>query len=326
MKVNVLFTSVGRRVELIKAWKKAYVDLDIDGEIIGTDIDPLAPASDFVDSFYIVPQSKNEDFIPTIQEICIENNINLLFPLNDNDLLPLSSGKTKLEKNEIIVAVSQMKSIDTTVDKWSTYQFFKNVGIKTPKTWIPNDNNKLDFPLLIKPRNGSAGKDVIKANDQRELEFYIPRIERPIIQEFINGPEITTDVICDFKGSIIGIVNRERLEVRWGEVAKGRTIYDKNIIKNCEKIISNLDVVGPITVQCILKGNEAYFIEINARYGGGAPLGFAAGVKSPHWYLSIASGIELNLPSIGSYKKNLFLSRYDNSLFMDEGKIKSNII
>ena len=326
MKVNVLFTSVGRRVELIKAWKKAYVDLDIDGEIIGTDIDPLAPASDFVDSFYIVPQSKHEDFIPTIQEICIENNINLLFPLNDNDLLPLSSGKTILEKNEIIVAVSQMKSIDTTVDKWSTYQFFKNVGIKTPKTWLPNDNNKSDFPLLIKPRNGSAGKDVIKVNDQRELEFYIPRIEKPIIQEFINGPEITTDVICDFKGSIIGIVNRERLEVRCGEVAKGRTIYNKNIIKDCEKIVGNLNIVGPITVQCILEGNDAYFIEINARYGGGAPLGFAAGVKSPHWYLSIASGIELNLPSIGSYKKNLFLSRYDNSLFMDEGKIKSNSI
>ena len=326
MKVNVLFTSVGRRVELIKAWKKAYVDLDIDGEIIGTDIDPLAPASDFVDSFYIVPQSKHEDFIPTIQEICIENNINLLFPLNDNDLLPLSSGKTILEKNEIIVAVSQIKSIDITVDKWSTYQFFKNVGIKTPKTWIPDDNNKSDFPLLLKPRNGSAGKDVIKVNDQRELEFYIPRIEKPIIQEFINGPEITTDVICDFKGSIIGIVNRERIEVRWGEVSKGKTIFDENIIKNCEKIVENLDIVGPITVQCILKGNDAYFIEINARYGGGAPLGFAAGVKSPHWYLSIMSGIELNLPSIGSYKQNLFLSRYDNSLFIDEGKIKSNTI
>jgi len=326
MKVNVLFTSVGRRVELIKAWKKAYVDLDIDGEIIGTDIDPLAPASDFVDSFYIVPQSKHEDFIPTIQEICIENNINLLFPLNDNDLLPLSSGKTILEKNEIIVVVSQMKSIDTTVDKWSTYQFFKNVGIKTPETWIANDNNKSDFPLLIKPRNGSAGKDVIKVNDQRELEFYIPRIEKPIIQEFINGPEITTDVICDFKGSIIGIVNRERLEVRCGEVAKGRTIYNKNIIKDCEKIVGNLNIVGPITVQCILEGNDAYFIEINARYGGGAPLGFAAGVQSPHWYLSIVSGIELDLPSIGSYKQNLYLSRYDNSIFIDERKIKSNPI
>jgi len=326
MKVNVLFTSVGRRVELIKAWKKAYVDLDIDGEIIGTDIDPLASASNFVDSFYIVPRSEHEDFIPTIQEICIENNINLLFPLNDNDLRPLSLGKKILEKNEIIVAISQIKSIETTVDKWSTYQFFKNVGIKTPKTWIPNDNNKSDFPLLIKPRNGSAGKDVIKVNDQRELEFYIPRIKDPIVQELINGPEVTTDVICDFKGSIIGIVNRERLEVRWGEVAKGRTIYNKNIIKNCEKIIDNLDIVGPITVQCILKENNAYFIEINARYGGGAPLGFAAGVQSPHWYLSIVSGIELDLPSIGSYKQNLYLSRYDNSIFIDERKIKSNPI
>ena len=72
--------------------------------------------------------------------------------------------------------------------------------------------------------------------------------------------------------------------------------------------------------------NNIYFIEINARYGGGAPLGFAAGVKSPHWYLSIASGLELKFPPIGSYKKNLYLSRYDNSLFMDEKNIKSNSI
>ena len=72
--------------------------------------------------------------------------------------------------------------------------------------------------------------------------------------------------------------------------------------------------------------HEFYFIEINARYGGGAPLGFASGVKSPHWYLSIASGKEIKFPAIGSYKKNLFLSRYDNSLFIDEKNIKSNSI
>ena len=122
------------------------------------------------------------------------------------------------------------------------------------------------------------------------------------------------------------MVSRERLEVRWGEVAKGKTIFDNNIIKNCKKIVDNMDIVGPITVQCILEDNNIFFIEINARYGGGATLGFAAGVKSPHWYLSIASEIELKLPPIGSYKRNLFLSRYDNSLFMDEKNIKSNSI
>ena len=326
MKVNVLFTSIGRRVELIKSWKKAYADLGINGQIFGTDIDPLAAASNFVDSFHIVPPSKHEDFIPSIQNICNENEINLVFPLNDNDLTPLSFGKSILEKNKRIVAISKMESVNITVDKWSTYNFFKNSGIKTPKTWIPTEYTKSNFPILIKPRHGSAGKNVFKVHDQKELEFYVARIKDPIIQEFINGSEVTTDVICDFQGSILGIVNRERLEVRWGEVSKGKTIFDKNIMKNCGKIVENLDVVGPITIQCILEGNDAYFIEINARYGGGAPLGFEAGVKSPHWYLSIASGIELNLPPIGSYKQNLFLSRYDNSLFMDEGKIKSNSI
>ena len=59
MKVNVLFTSIGRRVELINYWKKAYADLGINGKIIGTDIDPLAAASNIVDSFHIVPLSRH---------------------------------------------------------------------------------------------------------------------------------------------------------------------------------------------------------------------------------------------------------------------------
>ena len=326
MKVNILFTSIGRRVELINSWKKAYADLGINGEIIGTDIDPLAAASNFVDSFHIVPNSNHKDFISSIQDICNEKDINLVFPLNDHDLGPLSAGKSLLEQNGRIVVVCNRKTIKISTDKLKTYEFFTDVGIKTPKTWKPNEKNESDFPLLIKPRYGSASQNVFKVNNQDELNFYISRIPDPIIQQFINGPEITTDVICDFKGSILGIVNRERLEVRLGEVAKGKTTFDKNVNDNCKNIIENLDIVGPITVQCILKEKDAYFIEINARFGGGAPLGFAAGVKSPHWYLSIASGIELNLPQIGSYKKNLYLSRYDNSLFIDEEKIKSNTI
>jgi len=326
MKVNILFTSIGRRVELISYWKKAYADLGLNGQIFGTDIDPLAAASNFVDSFHIVPPSRHKDFIPSIQSICKENEINLIFPLNDNDLIPLSLGKSLLENNDRIVVVSKSQSINMTIDKWKTYDFFKNIRIKTPKTWKPNEKNKSNFPLLIKPRNGSAGKNVFKINNKEDLEFYIQRIEDPIIQEYINGTEITTDIICDFKGSIIGMVNRERIEVRWGEVAKGKTIFNNNIIKNCKMIVENMDFIGPITVQCILEDKNIYFIEINSRYGGGAPLGFAAGVNSPHWYLSIASGIEIKFPPIGSYKKNLFLSRYDNSLFIDEKNIKSNSI
>ena len=42
--VNVLFTSAGRRVELMRAFRKAYKQLGLRGSIVATDIDPLAPA------------------------------------------------------------------------------------------------------------------------------------------------------------------------------------------------------------------------------------------------------------------------------------------
>lgn len=38
--VNVLFTSVGRRVELLGAFKWAYADLRLAGSIVAVDVDP----------------------------------------------------------------------------------------------------------------------------------------------------------------------------------------------------------------------------------------------------------------------------------------------
>ena len=41
--VNILFTSVGRRVELVRAFRRAYERLKLAGRIVAVDIDPLAP-------------------------------------------------------------------------------------------------------------------------------------------------------------------------------------------------------------------------------------------------------------------------------------------
>ncbi len=43
--VNLLFTSAGRRVELLRAFRRAYEALGIGGSITITDIDPLAPTT-----------------------------------------------------------------------------------------------------------------------------------------------------------------------------------------------------------------------------------------------------------------------------------------
>src|SRR5207249_1264001 len=101
-------------------------------------------------------------------------------------------------------------------------------------------------------------------------------------------------------------VSRRRLEVRWGEVAKGVTLWDEGIAAACTRIAQALPAVGPITVQCMMKDGVPHFIEINARLGGGFPLGIAAGADSPRWLLARCAGLELEIPPPGSYQSGLY--------------------
>ena len=246
MNINVLFTSIGRRVELLNAWKKAYAELGLGGKIIGTDIDQLAPAAQFVDSFHLVPPTTDVNSVPALQEICTEHAIQLVFPLTDTDLPILSKNKTDLQTTGATVVVSDTKTIAKTGNKWSTYKLFSACNLFTPKTWLPQDEPLSEFPLFIKPRYGSAGKHAQQVNDEQELAYCLARTPDPIIQEYIAGPEVTSDVLCDFSGSMLGLVSRERIEVRWGEVAKGKTIFDKDKRKSNTEVTSSMSICLPI--------------------------------------------------------------------------------
>ncbi len=318
--VNILFTSVGRRVELVRSFKKAYVDLRLDGKVIATDIDCLAPSLREVDNFYIVPRTSDEGFIPAIAEICQREKINLVFPLIDPDIPVLAHHRKIIESSGTKVVVIPEDFANVTSDKWRTYKFFKKINISTPCSWLPWDTlpSTLNFPVFIKPRFGSAAKFTFIVDNESELKFFCDYVPDPIIQEYLSGPEITSDVISDFEGNVLAVVSRQRIEVRWGEVAKGKTIYHEGISSYCVRIAKALGSIGPVTMQCFLENGNPIFSEINARYGGGASLGIAAGVPSPHWFLSLVTGRKVEAPPLGTYKTGLHITRFDDSFFLSE--------
>lgn len=318
--MNVLFASVGRRVELIRSFKQAYADFSFSGNIVGLDIDPLAPALRLVDRFYLVPRLNSPDYIPTLIDICVREKIHAIFPLIDPDISVLASHRGEIEATGAKLAVVPLAAVPIVEDKWRTVEFFRGLDLPTPRSWLPGQRDTLqnEFPLFIKPRSGSAAKHTFKIQNTRELAFFSDYISEPIIQEYLPGEEITSDVICDFNGQVLGVVSRKRIEVRWGEVAKGVTIYDQSITEACVKIAKALPAIGPITVQCILKDGIPHFTEINARMGGGLPLGIAAGVNAPGWLLAQLAGLPVDIPPLGTYKTGLYLTRFDDSFFFSE--------
>lgn len=318
--MNILFTSVGRRVELVRAFRRAYHALGLNGQIIGLDVDPLAPALQLVDRPYIVPRLDAPDYVPTLIGICQTEHVDLIFPLIDPDIPLLARHKPALQAAGARVVVVDEQAAELTADKWLTVAFLQRLSIPTPRSWLPTeiDLAAVEYPLFIKPRNGSAAQHTYRVQNARELAFFAEYIPNPIVQEYLPGPEITNDVICDLDGDILSVVSRRRLEVRWGEVAKGVTIYDPEIARACVQIAQALSAIGPITIQCMMKDGVPHFTEINARWGGGAPLGIAAGADSPRWLLARAAGLPIEVPPLGTYQTGLFITRYDDAFFLTE--------
>jgi len=320
MPTNILFTSVGRRVELLRSFRRAHRGLGLEGRIVAVDVDPLAPALQAADRPYIVPRLDSIEYIAKLADILDREQVNVVFPLIDPDIPVLAANRELLESTGARLAVVSSEAAETTSDKWQTYVFFRKHRLPVPATWLPGeiDPDAAGYPLFIKPRRGSASQHTFKVENARQLAFFSEYVPQPIVQEYLPGPEITNDVICDVDGRLLGVVSRERIRVRAGEVLVGRTVHYPEIAEACARLAAALPAVGPITVQCILQDGRPKFTEINARLGGGVPLGIAAGADSPRWLLAAAAGMTFDVPPPGSYRTGLYLNRFDYSHFATE--------
>lgn len=323
-RLSTLLTSAGRRVELVRAFRRAYEKLGLPGKVIAADHDPLAPSLHAADRSYIVPPINSPDYIPCLSKICHDEHVRLIFPLIDPDISVLAASREKLEAEGAGLASVSSAAVAVASDKWETLKLFRNLGLKAPTSWKTADEVPHDrpFPLFIKPRFGSAGKNTFKVNNRRELAFFSDYMVDPLIQEYLPGPEITNDVICDLDGEVLSVISRRRIEVRWGEVAKGVTMHDGPIEDACIRVAKALGARGPITVQCLMKEGEPHFSEINARLGGGAPLGIAAGVDWPLSLIARAVGAPVEIPPLGTFRRPLFMTRFDDSFFLTSEDIE----
>ena len=306
-------------MELMTSFRESLLTMGMDGRLIATDIDPLAPAFHLVDEGFLVPRVESPEFLPTIVKICRDHQVDLVLPLIDPDIPLLASNKSVILATGARLAVLDPQQAEICGDKWLTYAFFRDCGIPSPKAWLPETlDENVSYPLIVRPRGGSAGVDAFKVRTHDELQFFCEYVTDPIIQQFVSGPEVTSDVICDFAGNAIAVVSRRRIAVRGGEAIKSITINDEAITEFCCRIAQELRAVGPITVQCMLQDGSPRFIEVNGRLGGGVPLAIAAGVDIPALLIAAANDQPIDRKVTDPYITGLYMSRCDQSFFVTE--------
>ena len=322
--MNILLTSVGRRVSLVKFFKEA---LGKQGYVYSADCDPTAPGLYIADKSFLVPKVIDSNYIPFLLDKCRKENIKLIIPLIDPELPVLALAREEFLKEGVIPLVSFYDTVMIGYDKALTYKFLSENSFPCPKTFLfegdmQSFKSKIDFPVIIKPRFGSASIGVQKCESLEDVRFFSKKISEPILQEFLVGEEITLDIFCDFERIPISIVQRKRLKVRGGEVERGVTIKNYELLSLTWELVEKLKPYGVINIQCFLTSKGFYFTEINPRFGGGYPLSYYAGANFPDMIIRLLKKEKIE-PLIGEYREGVLMLRYDEGIYVSESDLLS---
>ena len=315
MQMNIMFSSVGRRVELIEQFRQAAKDTGTELKIFGTDMNIRTAAAYFCDEALEVPRIADPAYIPTLLQYCEQYRIDLLIPTIDTDLLLLSENVQAFRQIGTTVLISRPDKIRLSMDKRLTGEYFQSLGLSAPETVDDVRKYNGPFPAFIKPTCGSASIGADKADDADQLREYAEKLTDYVVQPFVDGTEYTIDIFCDLDGNPVYITPRVRLAVRAGEVLITEIRRDDSMIKEMQTLIRDYRPCGPITVQLIKETatGKNHYIEINPRFGGGAPLSMKAGADAAKALLLLMKGDKI------AYQENAARDgerycRYDQSV------------
>jgi carbamoyl-phosphate synthase large subunit len=317
-RLNVLITAASRRVALVRGFQRALLRSNTTGEVIVTDVNPLSPAVHVADRAFRVPLSTDPGYLDEIHVICEMHGIGLIVPTIDNEVPLFAARRAEFEKAGIRVAVPTRRTAEVCVDKYATSRRLRMAGVAVAETWLPARLPEAPlFPLFIKPRDGRGGVQAFPVRNAAELTFFLGYVQNPVVQRYLDGPEFTLDLLCDFDGRPLSVVPRERVVIRSGVIDRGRTVNDPALISLALQCAKVFQFGGAVNIQCrVVQGVPTVF-EINPRFAGGIPLTLAAGADFPGMLVDLALNRPVP-PSIGAFKSELWMSSFETSVFLEQ--------
>jgi len=318
---NILISSAGRRGALVNLCRQTLADLGLVGRVLAADITRASAAYQLADAGFYAPRFDDPQFIPLMLDVCRQQGVKLLIPTHDRELMLYARTRERFEAIGTRVCICAPELIEIASDKTLTHAWLSGQGFPTPRqatlAEVKADPGGWDFPLIVKPRRGSASIGLQRLRDAEALARLEPDHDA-IVQSLAPGDEFTVDVFVDRAGQCRCTVPRQRLEVRAGEVSKGLTVRDAMIESLAVRVAEALPgVAGVLNIQIFADraAGRAQVIEINPRFGGGYPLTHAAGANLIAALLAEA-GPALPAPDLAGWVPGRVMLRYDEAVFV----------
>ncbi|HET9718718.1 MAG TPA: ATP-grasp domain-containing protein [Solirubrobacteraceae bacterium] len=309
--LGILLTGVGKRYDIVSAFAQH-------ARVVAADPNPLAPAQYAADVRVAVPPIQDPGYVPALQELCERHRVAAVIPLTDLDIEVLAHARVA---GRLPALVPGPDTARATFDKYEAHLLLERLGLPSPPTVLPGEEPPY-YPVIVKPRQGSGARSILRARDARATEFFVEYAEEPVmVQKAMDGPEFSIDCLSDLDGRCLNAIPRTMLESRGGESIKGTVIADAELVDLGRRVVEALEVRGPCTVQVFRDSRVGLGItDVNTRFGGAFPAPMYAALPGrtyPELIVRMAGG-ETVAPHVGQYRAGISFTRYYWQLELDE--------
>lgn len=285
--------------------------------IVGADTRVDAPALAECDEVVDLPGTDDVDYVAAVSAAC--QDIDLLIPGRDPDVALLAPAATD-PSSPVRMACAPPKLVNMTRDKWETARWCAAQGVPfapTVATGGPESVSQASqlidahgFPLICKPRSGSASAGVTVVLDRQQLAV-AAQIPGMILQPFLDPPSAAAfhldtraglplfwEVPCPDEPAVMGIIG-PRGEVgphlcftathRLGRNEDLRASHDATLDEFAEWVVPAFRDAGwrgPLNLQ-VRRGRDGWqIIEVNPRFTGGTAARLHLGLDEVGWVLN----------------------------------------
>lgn len=313
--MNILFCSAGRRVELLKDFRKS---MDKGDRIIAADLSNLAPALYVADTYYLVPRIDDPAYLDRILDICRKEKINAVTTLIDPEIELLAKNRARFEEIGVEVLAPYTETAELCFDKFKMYQYLTAHGVPTTETWGDYasameavESGSLVFPVFVKPRTGSGSVGARKVQDAETLKALCDADSSLIVQRLMQG-DLDADVYIDtISHKAVSAFSKRKLETKIGGASKTISFKDENLFEFIRRITELLKFNGPVDMDFFYQDGTYYLSEVNPRFGGAYLHAYGAGVDFIKLIKNNLDGIE-NAPVFGNYEDDVVMMMYDS--------------
>ena len=282
--------------------------------ILGADINnqnEIATSLD-VDEYYKFPLATNSDYVPFILDFCKKHKVDYYYAVIDKEVVSISSNRARFEElgTKLCVANYEFTEICHYKDRFNkwTAENIPEIAIRTYDEIEEAKNAK--YPLFIKPVEGVASNGCRKIDSYEELCIAVSDTNTVLIQDFVDGQNITVDCLRNKKtGQKAQAQRRELLRNGNGCGIAVEIFRDEKLEKICDYLMETLDLNGVANIEFFATQNGYRIIEINPRLSAGAVYTCMAGLNMVTNAMRIADEEECELGdlAIGAH----FAERYE---------------